>query len=77
MKARFFPHLLLCLLPAAAQQTSQPFSPVSENVVVVGTPDPVTLGESPRSVVVMDTGQHPLAFETVEDYLRTDPSTFI
>jgi outer membrane cobalamin receptor len=48
-----------------------------QEAAVVGSPNPVTLGESPRSVAVMDTEQHPLAFETVEDYLRTDPSTFI
>ncbi len=31
-------------------------------------------GESARSVVTMDTQAHPLAFNTVEDYLRTDSS---
>jgi outer membrane cobalamin receptor len=65
----------------AQQQQQQPApekpKPVQETVVVVGTPAPVTLGESPRSVMVMETQQHPLAFETLEDYLRTDPSTFI
>ena len=34
-------------------------------------------GESQRSTVVLDTEQHPLAFSQVEDYLRTDASTFI
>jgi outer membrane cobalamin receptor len=62
---------------AIAQQTSPLISPVSQTVVVVGTPTPVALGESPRSVAVMDTEQHPLAFETVEDNLRTDSSVFI
>lgn len=50
---------------------------VQSTVVVVGVPEPVTLGESPRSSVVLDTQQHPLAFETPEDYLRSDPSTLI
>jgi iron complex outermembrane receptor protein len=67
--------LVLWALSCRAQQSPTP--PVSETVVVVGSPEPVTLGESPRSVVVIDTEQHPLAFSTVEDYLRTDPSTFI
>jgi outer membrane cobalamin receptor len=66
----------LCVARMSAQQNSQ-LTPVKETVVVLGTPEPVTLGDSPRSVVVLDTEQHPLAFETVEDYLRTDPSTFI
>jgi vitamin B12 transporter len=59
------------------QQTPRSNSPVNQTVVVVGTPEPIALGESPRSTVIMDTQQHPLAFETVEDYMRTDPSTFI
>jgi outer membrane cobalamin receptor len=63
----------LAVLRGAAQQPK----PVSETVVVIGTPEPVALGESPRSVVVIDTEKHPLAFETAEDYLTTDPSTFI
>lgn len=71
----------LVLRAMAQQQQQQPVQekpkPVQETVVVVGAPAPVTLGESPRSVVVMETQQHPLAFETVEDYMRTDPSTFI
>ena len=56
---------------------SQPVSPVSTTVVVVGNPEPVTLGESDRSTAVMNTQKHPLAYSTVEDYLRTDASTFI
>ncbi len=78
MKIQFLlPCAFLCVYQLAAQQTSHPIAPVKEAVVVVGAPNPVTLGESSRSVVVMDTEQHPLAFETVEDYLRTDPSLFI
>lgn len=68
--------VLLCSLQMSAQQNSPP-TPVKQTVIVVGDPEPVTLGESPRSVVAIDTEQHPLAFETAEDYLRTDPSTFI
>jgi hypothetical protein len=74
MKARVLTLLLpLCVFPAITQQTSPLVSPVPETVVVVGIPEPVTLGESPCSVVVMDSQEHPLAFETAEDYLRTNP----
>jgi outer membrane cobalamin receptor len=82
-KIRFFSFgCFFLVLPVMAQQQQQHAAPekpkpVQETVVVVGAPAPVTLGESPRSVMVMETQQHPLAFETVEDYLRTDPSTFI
>jgi hypothetical protein len=72
MKVRVLTFLVpLGIFPAIAQQTSPVVSPVPETVVVVGTPEPVTAGEPPGSVVVMDTQEHPLAFETVEDYLRT------
>lgn len=47
---------------------------VRTTVTVLGDPAPVVLGESARSVVVMDTQEHPLAYNTVEDYLRTDSS---
>ena len=50
---------------------------VRTTVTVLGAPDPISLGESARSVVVMDTQQHPLAYNTVEDYLRTDSSVQI
>jgi len=51
--------------------------PVSETVVVVGSPEPVSEGQNARSVVVLDTQEHPLAFQTLEDYLRTDASVDI
>jgi outer membrane cobalamin receptor len=69
--------LIAALSPLAGAQQSPPLSPVATTVVVVGNPEPVTLGESDRSAVVLDTQQHPLAFQQVEDYLRTDASTFI
>ena len=69
--------LSLYVRTAPAQQAPQVIPPIKQTVVVVGTPEPVTSGESSRVVTVMDTERHPLAFETVEDYLRTDPSTFI
>lgn len=64
-------------LGAFAQQSPTKTSPVLTTVTVLGSPAPVLLGESARSVVVMDTGEHPLAFNTVEDYLRTDSSVQI
>jgi iron complex outermembrane receptor protein len=63
-------------LCARAQQP-WPIAPVSATVTVVGSPEPVTLGESDRSTVVLDAEQHHLAFSQVEDYLRTDASTFV
>ncbi len=61
----------------AQQQTSSTPPPIRSTVVVVGSPQAVTLGESNRSVVVMDPQKHPLAFQTVEGRLRTDASTYI
>jgi iron complex outermembrane receptor protein len=71
--------LFLLLAPlAVAQQSQQPIQQtVQQTILVTGTPEPIMLAESPRAVVVLDTKEHPLAFETPEDYLRTDPSTFI
>ena len=51
--------------------------PVTSTVVVLGSPEPVTEGESARSVVVLDTKLHPLTVGTPEDYLRTDSSVFL
>ncbi|HEY1501264.1 MAG TPA: TonB-dependent receptor [Acidobacteriaceae bacterium] len=69
--------LFVCAGWASAQQTAPLVPPIRQTVVVLCVPEPLTLGESPRSVVTLDTKQQPLAFETAEDYLRTDPSTFI
>lgn len=71
------PLLPLTLFAASAWSQQSPVPPVQSTVVVIGLPEPVIQGESPRSSVVLDTQQHPLAFETPEDYLRTDPSTFV
>lgn len=61
----------------AAKVAHVPISPVSTTVVVVGSPEAVTLGESNRSTAVLNTEKHPLAYSTAEDYLRTDASTFV
>ncbi len=68
--------LVLCMgtpcLPA--QQSQQPIPPLAETVVVLGNLAPVTQGESARTVTVLDTQQHRLAYQQLEDYLRTDSS---
>jgi len=64
-------------LCASAQQSSQTVAPVSTTVTVLGSAAPISLGESARTVVVSDTQQHPLAFQSIEDYLRTDASVDI
>ena len=69
--------LPLCVFPAITQQTSPLVSSVPETVVVVGTREPVTLGESPCSVVVMDTQEHPLALKPRKTIYLPTPSTFI
>jgi outer membrane cobalamin receptor len=68
--------ILLAALTAAAQQGQQ-ITPPSETVVVLGSAAPITQGESARTVVVMDTQQHRLAYQDLEDYLRTDASVDI
>ncbi len=62
---------------AAAQEKAKELPPVRTTVTVLGDPTPVLIGESARSIVVMDTQEHPLAFNTIEDYLRTDSSVQI
>lgn len=73
----FVPIAAMLLSTSALAQQSSPLPSVSSTVVVIASPEPITLGQSPRSVVVMDTQEHPLAFEAPADYLRTDPSTYI
>lgn len=63
--------------PETVSTAKTKIPPVQTTVTVLGSPTPVTLGESARSVVVLDTQAHPLAFNTVEDYLRTDSSVQI
>jgi outer membrane cobalamin receptor len=58
-------------------QVSQPVPSVKETVVVLGSLEPVSLGDSSRTVVAIDTQQHALAYQDLEDYLRTDASVDI
>jgi iron complex outermembrane receptor protein len=77
MKSAFLLVLLLRPFQVLAQQPSPQIPPANSTIVVLGTFDPVTQGQSSRSVVVMDPDEHPLAFQDVEDYLRTDSSVDI
>jgi iron complex outermembrane receptor protein len=47
---------------------------VRSTVVVVGTPDPLTEEESPRSTETLEVQQYPLAFSDLNDVMRDDPS---
>lgn len=58
-------------------QVQNPVPTVSTTVTVLGNPEPVTLGESNRSTVVLDTQHESAVFPQVEDYLRTDASVFV
>ncbi len=62
---------------ACAQQNPPAVAPVSTTVTVLGSAVPISLGESARPVDVLDTQQHSLAYQDVEDYLRTDASVDI
>lgn len=62
---------------AIAQQSSPMGAPVSTTVTVLGSSAPISLGESARTAIVLDTQQHALGFESIEDYLRTDASVDI
>jgi iron complex outermembrane receptor protein len=68
---------LLAPVSARSQQQTPPPSPVASTVVVLGSPEPVTEGESARSVVLIDTKAYPLTMATPEDFLRTDSSVFL
>ncbi len=67
---------LACALQAPAQQQAQQTQPVTtqQSITVTTTVEPIPLSESDRSVTVIDTTEAPLAFNSVVDYLRTDPS---
>ncbi len=68
------------LSPIAASQLSnrhRPPLPSRSTVVVLGSFDPITEGESARSVDVIDTQSQSLVFSEVNDYLRTDTTADI
>lgn len=69
--------LMQLLTIGGTAQIPQPVLPVKQTVVVLGNVEPVSLGDSSRTVVALDTQQHALAFQDVGDYLRTDASVDI
>ena len=71
MAVSFLLLVLLVAVEAKAQKSQQPVPPVKQTVLVLGSVAPVSLADSSRVVVVIDTQQHALAFQDVEDYLRT------
>jgi len=74
------PALLLLLVlvgrGVSAQSAAAP-SAVSETMVVLGSPTPVPLAESPRSVEVLPLQGKSLAAESPQDFLRQDSSVFL
>jgi len=62
--------------PAPTPTAPQP-PPLTTTIVVLGNPEAVAAGESARSALTLDTQEHRLAFQDVEDYLRTDASVDI
>jgi outer membrane cobalamin receptor len=75
--------LALSSLHLMAQQPVQSLasnvqqSNVQQSIDVTTTVEPMPLSANDRSVVVLDTRQTPLLFNSVEDYLRLDPSVNI
>jgi iron complex outermembrane receptor protein len=67
--------LALCSQAARAQSAGVP--PVSQTVVVLGSPVPVPLAESPASVLVLPVGTKALSLESPQDLLRQDSSIFL
>jgi outer membrane receptor protein involved in Fe transport len=67
---------LMAQQPAPTPPTTER-SNVQQSVDVTTTVEPMPLSANDRSVVVLDTKQTPLLFNSVEDYLRLDPSVNI
>ena len=76
-RLRYLPAMCLATLCAFAQSTQQTIAPVNTTLVVLGSAAPVTQGESARAVTSLDTQQHRLAYQELEDYLRLDASVDI
>jgi vitamin B12 transporter len=62
---------------AAAQQQSEPPPSVQDTITVVGDAEPVTVGQTSRSVEVIETQSRSLAFQDIADALRSDASVDI
>src|SRR5271170_8114826 len=80
MKPRIM-HLVLCAanlsatLAQSPQQTAQPNpAPITQNITVTTTLEPLPLAESDRSVNLISPRDQPLVSNSVVDYLRQDSS---
>src|SRR5271170_1704958 len=80
MKPRLM-HLVLCAanlsatLAQSPQQTAQPNpAPITQNITVTTTLEPLPLAESDRSVNLISPRDQPLVSNSVVDYLRQDSS---
>lgn len=62
--------------PALSAQTPSP-APLVQNLVVLGSPTPTPLAESPASVLVLPVRSNILMVQTPQDLLRRDASIFI
>lgn len=73
--------LAVCLQYNFAQSAQAPqcssFTGTTETMVVLGSPVPVPLAESPSSVMILPLAQDRLALATPIERLRSDPSVFI
>lgn len=79
---KIFTHLTFLLVlfspfKVEAQEQNTTLPPVATTIVVLGTPSPVTVGESNRSTTVIDTTPDPLAYSSTEDYLQTDSAIYV
>ncbi len=69
---------VVSLVAVCAHAQQKPAVPsVETTVVVLGSPIPVSEEDSAHAVVSLDTQRAPLAFQQIEDYLRTDSSVDI
>jgi iron complex outermembrane receptor protein len=66
--------LLFAAQPIWGQQDTAPVSKPKETVVVTGVYEPVPLGEVDRPVTQHDTAANGLVANSLEDFLRLDPS---
>ncbi len=69
--------LVCCFSGIGIAAWSQAAPSVNTSVFVLGSVTPGGAEESSRTVVLLDPQEHPLAFQTTEDYLRTDASVDI
>ncbi|MBS1815126.1 MAG: TonB-dependent receptor [Acidobacteria bacterium] len=72
--------LLAAIALAAAPlfaQTTKPAAGIRDSITVLATAEPVTEGESSRSVETIDTASHPALVSGPATWLRSDPSVDI